>query len=100
MRGDEGVGARARPEVEHGVAGLDGGQVEHVADAREGRQRVGRHGVEPVARIAEALGDGPAELEVEVAVGLLGDFAVHRADVVAQLAGVDDGLYVSGHGIS
>ena len=52
------------------------------------------------ARVAEPLGDRAAELEVEVAVGLLGDLAVHRADVVAQLAGVDDGLYLCGHGVS
>ena len=60
----------------------------------------GGSGVEPLGRVAEALGDGAAELEVEVAVGLLGHVAVHRADVVAQLGGVDDRLCVYGHGIS
>jgi hypothetical protein len=47
-----------------------------------------------------AVRGAPLELEVEVALGLLSDLAVHRADVVAQLSGVDDGLCVCGHAIS
>ena len=82
------------------MAGANGRHVEHVPDAGEGGQRVGRHRVEPVGRVAEPLGHGPPELEVEVAIGIAGDVAVHGADVAAQLGGVDEVLCLCGHRVS
>ena len=79
------------PRSSDRVAGRDLRQVEHVADAGERRERVGRHGVEPLGRIAEPLGERAAGLEVEVAAGFAGDRAIHLAHVVAQLRRVDDG---------
>ena len=65
------------------------GEVEHVADAGVGVQRLRRDRVEPLDRVAEPLGQRAAQLEVELAVRVAGDGAVHLADVAADLVEVD-----------
>ena len=64
--GAEDVGPRPRAEVEHRLAGPQRGEVEVVADARERRQRLGGDRVEELARVAEALGQAPPDLEVQL----------------------------------
>jgi len=83
VRGHERVGAGAAAEVEHAVARRQAGEVEHVPDAGVRAQRLGRDGVQPLRRVAEALGQRAAHLEVEVAARVAGDVAVHRADLHA-----------------
>jgi hypothetical protein len=66
----EAVRARAAPEVEHRVVGLQGGQVEEVADASERVDRRRRNSVQIRGGVAEAFGEWPPGLEVELKIGL------------------------------
>ena len=77
--GAEDVGARARAEVEHGLARLQRREVEVVADAGEGGERLGRDGVQQLGLVAEVLGQAAPDLEVQLGVAA-GDVAVHVLD--------------------
>ena len=60
---------------------ISSSEVEVVADAGEGVDGFGRDAVEVGGAVAEPLGQRPAHLEVELAVRVLGDVAVHRLDL-------------------
>jgi hypothetical protein len=59
------------------VPRLDRGQVEEVADAREGIDRGGGDGLEHSRRVTEPFGQRAAGLEVELAVRFERDLLVH-----------------------
>ncbi len=86
----EDVGPRARAEVEHGLARLERREVEVVPHTREGRERLGGDPVEQRGGIAERLGHGPADVEVELGVAAAGDTAVHVLDFRLQALGVHE----------
>ena len=87
--GEEAVHARAAAEVEDGLAGLDGGEVEEVADAGERVDGWGGDAVEVGGRVAQALGERAAGLEVEPALGLECDLLVHALDALLELGRVE-----------
>jgi hypothetical protein len=91
----EHVRSRAGAEVQHGGAGGERGQVEVVADAGERRQRLGRDRVEQLAGVAQVLGHGAPDLEVELGLLLAGDLPVHLHDLRLELVGVDQRACVS-----
>ena len=76
-------------EVEHGLAGRDCREVEEVADAGERVDRRSRDAVEVRGVIAEALGQRPPGLEMELALGLECDLLVHAADALLELGRVE-----------
>ena len=80
----EDVGARSRAEVEHRLAGSERGEVEVMADAGERRQRLGGDRVQERGRVAEALGQAPPDLEVELRRLPAGHVAVHVLDLRLQ----------------
>ena len=87
----EDVGARARPEVEHRVAGLrarrgrgDGRRRRTTRAASAGMR------VEQPGRIAEVLGQLAADLEVQVGVLVARDVAVHGLDLGLEALAVDE----------
>jgi len=93
--GGERVGARPAAQVQHPRARGQGGEVEGVPDPGERREGLGRDGVEQVGRVAEPLGQGPAEREVELGGRLLRHLPVERLDLADQFGRVELGR--SGH---
>jgi len=57
------------------------GKIKIIADAGERLDRLSGDAVEIGRCITEALGHGAAHLEVELAVRLFGDAAIHRLDL-------------------
>jgi hypothetical protein len=64
-------------------------RVEEIADAGERVDRGGRDPAEVSSRIAEALGEIAAALEVELALGLERDLLVHSPQALLELGGVE-----------
>lgn len=91
VRGGEHVGARAAAQVQHALAGCRAGQVEAVADAGEGLHRLGGHVVEQVGRVAQAFGQGAADLEVVALVRMFGDRPVDLLDPAFEVRDVQRG---------
>src|ERR671923_88274 len=64
-------------------------EVEEVPNARERLGRALRDPAEAIAGVSEALSEGSPQLEVIVALRLLGHMAVHVLDLRLELLGVD-----------
>ncbi len=79
-RGAEDVGAGARAKVEDHLARPQRGEVEVMADAGEGGERLGRDRVEERGGVAEVRGELAAHLEMELGIVPPGDVAVHVLD--------------------
>ena len=85
MAAEEAVHARAAAEVQHGLAGPQRGEVEEVADAGERVDRRSRDPVQVGGLVAQALGQRPPGLEVDLAVGLERDLLVHALHALFEL---------------
>jgi hypothetical protein len=82
-------------------SGCERGEVEEVADAGEGVDRGGGDPVELLGRVAQALGERAAGLEVKLTVGLARDFVVHLLDALLELGCVElGGAGGAGHAVS
>src|ERR671922_1884523 len=88
-RGKKGVHTRAAAQIDDGLAWLDPGEVEVVANAGKGVDRLGRDRVELDSRVAEPLGERAARLEVKLPERLLGDLAIHLLHAALEVAGVE-----------
>ena len=88
--GEQAVHAGAASQVEHNLAAADGGQVEEEADAGEGVDRADRDSVELARRVAQALGQCPSRLEVELLLRVNRHIAVDPSDPLLEVFDVKD----------
>jgi hypothetical protein len=85
----EAVGPGAAAKVEYRLTRFHRRHVEEIAHAGERVNRRGRDAVELVGGIAKPLGQGPARLEVEVALGLERHLLVHALHALLELGRVE-----------